>query len=72
MVLRDMCVNWNELQYLACATGKLQPVAMASNRSAVQSPRLRSKVKKIIAIVTIITQGNVGTCRHVIMGLRYN
>ena len=24
---RSMCVNWNELQYLACATVQLQPVA---------------------------------------------
>ena len=24
---RGMCINWNELQYLACSTGELQPVA---------------------------------------------
>ena len=24
---RGMCVNWNELQYLACATVESQPVA---------------------------------------------
>ena len=30
-----MCVNWNELQYLASATTKLQPVATAAIRSAV-------------------------------------
>ena len=30
-----MCVNWNELQYLACATSELQPVATATTRSVV-------------------------------------
>ena len=33
-----MCVNWNELQYLACSTSELQPVATAATRSAV-APR---------------------------------
>ena len=27
LTLRGMCVNWNELQYLACATVESQPVA---------------------------------------------
>ena len=35
MVSRGMCVNWNELRYLACATSELQPVAAAATRSAV-------------------------------------
>ena len=32
---RDMYINWNELQHLACATSKLQQVATSATRSVV-------------------------------------
>ena len=46
---RGMCVNWNELQYLACATtSELQLVAMAVTRSAVAPRKEEREIMKSV------------------------
>ena len=64
-VSRGMCVNWNELQYLACTTSELQPVAAAATRSAIATCKA---YKFIEELTTMPAQTFVCTRVHVRKG----
>ena len=60
MASRGMCVNWNELQYLVCATSEKQTVAAPATRSAV-APGKHTNLVPIYVDVGMFIQHNSST-----------